>query len=81
MRKVNADIKRIESYSGHGDYKEMIEFLKCQDNTIVASFLSESGANRNRDTLDKFCFLNVAIYAFLSKVESRLDLLVRQLTY
>ncbi len=28
---VNADIRRIESYSGHGDYKEMIEFLKCQD--------------------------------------------------
>ncbi len=28
---VNADIRRIESYSGHGDYKEMIDFLKCQD--------------------------------------------------
>ncbi len=32
---VNADIRRIESYSGHGDYKEMIEFLKCQDNTKI----------------------------------------------
>lgn len=29
--KVNAEIRRIESYSGHGDYEEMIEFLKCQD--------------------------------------------------
>jgi metallo-beta-lactamase family protein len=28
---VNADIKRIESYSGHGDYNEMTSFLKCQD--------------------------------------------------
>ncbi|MDY0199430.1 MAG: MBL fold metallo-hydrolase [Bacteroidales bacterium] len=28
---VKADIRRIESYSGHGDYEEMIEFLKCQD--------------------------------------------------
>jgi metallo-beta-lactamase family protein len=28
---VNADIRRIESYSGHGDYKEMIDFLSCQD--------------------------------------------------
>ena len=28
---VNADIKKIESYSGHGDYKEMISFLNCQD--------------------------------------------------
>ena len=28
---VKADVRRIESYSGHGDYKEMIDFLKCQD--------------------------------------------------
>lgn len=28
---VLAEIKKIEAYSGHGDYKEMISFLKCQD--------------------------------------------------
>lgn len=28
---VNAVIKRLESYSGHGDYKEMNNYLKCQD--------------------------------------------------
>jgi len=28
---VKADIERIDAYSGHGDYKEMIEFLNCQD--------------------------------------------------
>jgi metallo-beta-lactamase family protein len=28
---VRAEIKRIDSYSGHGDYKEMADFLKCQD--------------------------------------------------
>jgi metallo-beta-lactamase family protein len=28
---VNADIKRIEAYSGHADYNEMIQFLSCQD--------------------------------------------------
>jgi len=28
---VNADIERIESYSGHGDYREMGDFLSCQD--------------------------------------------------
>ena len=28
---VNADIKKIDSYSGHGDYNEMKEFLLCQD--------------------------------------------------
>jgi metallo-beta-lactamase family protein len=31
MLDVKADIRRIEAYSGHGDYKEMISFLKCQD--------------------------------------------------
>jgi metallo-beta-lactamase family protein len=29
--KVNADIRKIESFSGHGDYKEMIHFLSCQE--------------------------------------------------
>lgn len=28
---VKADVRRIEAYSGHADYKEMIGFLKCQD--------------------------------------------------
>ncbi|MCF8458183.1 MAG: MBL fold metallo-hydrolase [Bacteroidales bacterium] len=28
---VKAEICRIDSYSGHGDYVEMIEFLNCQD--------------------------------------------------
>jgi len=28
---VKADIRHIESFSGHGDYKEMISYLKCQD--------------------------------------------------
>jgi metallo-beta-lactamase family protein len=32
---VKADIKKIESYSGHGDYKEMIGFLGCQDKTAL----------------------------------------------
>ena len=27
---VKAEIFRIDSYSGHGDYKEMIDFLNCQ---------------------------------------------------
>ena len=29
--KVNADIQKLDSYSGHGDYLEMIGFLSCQD--------------------------------------------------
>ena len=33
--KVNADIRRIESFSGHGDYREMIDFLSCQDKSAL----------------------------------------------
>jgi metallo-beta-lactamase family protein len=29
--KVNAEIRKIESFSGHADYNEMIDFQKCQD--------------------------------------------------
>jgi metallo-beta-lactamase family protein len=28
---VNAEIEKIESYSGHGDYSEMADYLSCQD--------------------------------------------------
>jgi len=32
---VRAEIFRIDSYSGHADYKEMIEFLNCQQKTNI----------------------------------------------
>jgi metallo-beta-lactamase family protein len=32
---VNATIERIESYSGHGDYQEMMDFLNCQDKSFL----------------------------------------------
>jgi metallo-beta-lactamase family protein len=28
-------VKKIDSYSGHGDYKEMISFLECQDKKAI----------------------------------------------
>lgn len=31
VHKVNAEIRKIDSFSGHADYKEMIAFLSCQD--------------------------------------------------
>jgi metallo-beta-lactamase family protein len=32
---VKAEIKKIESFSGHGDYKEMISFLSCQEKSAL----------------------------------------------
>ncbi|MCJ7447110.1 MAG: MBL fold metallo-hydrolase [Bacteroidales bacterium] len=32
---VNADIRKIDAFSGHGDYTEMISFLGCQDKSAI----------------------------------------------
>ncbi len=32
---VKADIYEIDAFSGHGDYNEMIEYLKCQDTSKI----------------------------------------------
>lgn len=33
--KVKAEIRKIESFSGHGDYNEMMGFLECQDKEAI----------------------------------------------
>ena len=33
--KVLADIEEIDAFSGHGDYKEMLTYLSCQDPTKI----------------------------------------------
>ena len=32
---VNAEIARIEAFSGHGDYNEMLSFLNCQEKSSI----------------------------------------------
>jgi metallo-beta-lactamase family protein len=32
---VNAEVKSIDAFSGHGDYRELINFLNCQDKSVV----------------------------------------------
>ena len=34
---IKAEITRIESYSGHGDYREMADYLSCQDSGRLKS--------------------------------------------
>jgi metallo-beta-lactamase family protein len=37
---VNAEVKEIDAFSGHADYKELISFLSCQDkNAVQKTFL------------------------------------------
>jgi len=40
VHEVKADIRKIESFSGHGDYREMISFLSCQEkNGLEKTFI------------------------------------------
>lgn len=40
---VNAEVKRIEAFSGHADYKEMMEFLSCQDKVLIRNLFLVHG--------------------------------------
>lgn len=62
---VNAQIKKIDSYSGHGDYREMIDFLSCQDKEAIEKLFLVHGdyeAQLNyAEELKKAGFKNIEI--------------------
>jgi metallo-beta-lactamase family protein len=64
---VKAEVKKIESYSGHGDYKEMIAFLDCQDRKLLSKTFIVHGEyetqKRYVESLGKEGFTNIEIPA------------------
>jgi metallo-beta-lactamase family protein len=62
---VKADVRRIEAYSGHGDYKEMINFLNCQDKSQVKRMFIVHGEYEAqsfyKNELEKDGFKNIEI--------------------
>ncbi len=62
---VNADIKRIDSYSGHGDYKEMCNFISCQDKDQLKQIFLVHGEyepqQKYKTHLEKEGFKNIHI--------------------
>jgi metallo-beta-lactamase family protein len=65
MHPVNARIEKIEAFSGHGDYGEMIEFLRCQDpSQIKKTFLVHGDFEAQefyRDKMKEAGFRRIAI--------------------
>jgi len=65
MHEVNARIAKIEAFSGHGDYKEMITFLSCQNKAeIKKTFLVHGDYDvqqKYRDELIKLGFHDIEI--------------------
>jgi metallo-beta-lactamase family protein len=43
VHEVKAEVKKIESFSGHGDYKEMISFIGCQDKAALSKIFIVHG--------------------------------------
>lgn len=48
MHLVRADIEKIDSYSGHADYNELLKFLECQDKELVRKIFLIHGDNESR---------------------------------
>ncbi len=70
---VRADIERIDAYSGHADYKEMVEFLSCQDKSQLKKVFVVHGEYRAQQafqkTLETEGYRNVSIPNMGDEVE------------
>jgi metallo-beta-lactamase family protein len=64
---VKADIRKLESFSGHGDYNEMLQFLDCQQKTAIEkTFIVHGEYNTQKNyaaRMEKAGFGNVEIPA------------------
>jgi metallo-beta-lactamase family protein len=64
---IKAEIRKIESFSGHGDYKEMIDFLACQDKSALRKTFIVHGEYETQKkyvaTLQNEGFVNIEIPA------------------
>jgi metallo-beta-lactamase family protein len=67
LHKVNAEVKIIDSYSGHGDYREMISFLQCQEKSSLEKIFLVHGEYETQKKyaieLQKAGFSNIEIPA------------------
>jgi metallo-beta-lactamase family protein len=67
VHKVNADIRKIDSFSGHADYREMIEFLGCQEKAGIEKIFLVHGEYETQKNyaaeLEKDGFRNIEIPA------------------
>ena len=73
MYEVRADIRRIDSYSGHGDYEEMMGFLNCQDKEQLKQVVLVHGEYDSqsfyKSQLEKEGYENIIIPAVGEEIE------------
>ena len=51
---VNASVKRLDSYSGHGDYQEMARYLTCQDPSMIRKTFLVHGENASLESYKSY---------------------------
>ncbi len=70
--KVRATVKSLEAFSGHGDYKEMIRYLSCQDKKHIRRLFIVHGEDEIREEYSKHLtdagFKNIHIPKFREEV-------------
>lgn len=70
---VKADIKKIDSYSGHGDYNEMLKYLECQDKSALGKTFIVHGEYKTQKNYAGFMqnsgFKNIEIPAHGAEFE------------
>ncbi len=71
--KVRAELRRIESLSGHGDYGEMMKYIDCQEKRKLKKIFLVHGEEQTqqnfRQTLGAAGWTHVEIPAFRDEVE------------
>jgi metallo-beta-lactamase family protein len=70
---VNAEVRRLESFSGHGDYEEMIGFLNCQNKELLKQTIIVHGEYETQKhykaTLEAEGYKNITIPAVGDTIE------------
>ena len=73
IHKVRAELRRIESLSGHGDYSEMINYIGCQEKKKLKKIFLVHGESETqehfRNTLIEVGWKRVEIPEFRQEVE------------
>ena len=70
---MRAELRRIDSLSGHGDYSEMMRYISCQDKKKVKYlFLVHGEAETQQhfaETLEKDGWKHISIPEFREEVD------------
>ena len=73
LHKVRAELRRIDSLSGHGDFSEMINYIGCQDKKKLRKIFLVHGEEQTqinfRQTLNEVGWKHVEIPEFRQEVE------------